>query len=163
MKWNNFKPFRWFFALFPRQCARRDYWFWLERGIKRKDSYGETVAIKKVTYAESREAFFEKELKRAERGLGYLIKYDTDHDARTEAGKEVSYYRDALAALREQAGRANGCPICQDPRTFEGVGVSNKFNDRYHVYLCGGISRPPEDERFVLCPVCGKRLEVKQG
>jgi hypothetical protein len=68
----------------------------------------------------------------------------------------------ALAALREQAEREKGCEICKDPRTFEGVGVSNKYNDRYRVYLCGGISRPPEDERFKLCPNCGKKLEVKQ-
>jgi hypothetical protein len=68
----------------------------------------------------------------------------------------------AVAALRAEAEREKGCEYCKDPRTFEGVGVSTKYDDRPHVYLCGGISKPEENERFRLCPMCGKRLEVKQ-
>jgi hypothetical protein len=60
---------------------------------------------KAITYTESREAFFVKKLKKAERGLDNLMRYGTDPDSCVKSGEEVSFYRDALAALREQAER----------------------------------------------------------
>jgi hypothetical protein len=67
---------------------------------------------KAITYTESREAFFVKKLKKAERGLDNLMRYGTDPDSCVKSGEEVSFYRDALAALREQAEREKGCEGC---------------------------------------------------
>jgi hypothetical protein len=42
MKLSISRSFRWFFALIPRKCWRCDDYFWLERGIKHTNFYGET-------------------------------------------------------------------------------------------------------------------------
>lgn len=72
------------------------------------------TVIKAITYAESREAFFEKQLKRARRGLDNVVKYGTDPDACAEKGEIVSFYRDALEALREKVERENPEPLTLD-------------------------------------------------
>ena len=77
------------------------------------------TTIKVITYPESREAFFEKQLKRAQRGLDNVVKYGTDPDACAEAGETVSFYQDALSALREQAERDKGCDGCAESGKWE--------------------------------------------
>ena len=42
------------------------------------------------------------------------MKSGTSHEDRTEQGQIVSFYRDALAALREQAERENPKPLTPD-------------------------------------------------
>ena len=114
--------------------------------------------IKVVTYTESREAFFNKKLKQEERGLDNLVKYGTDPDACAEQGEIVSFYRDALACLRECAERREGCEFCKN---FDFSGASAKMDSgKYpHIHLAGGSYRYPRDEQFDYCPKCGRKLE----
>jgi hypothetical protein len=72
------------------------------------------IAIKVITYAESRESFFAKKLKQAERALDNVVKYGTDPDACAEKGEIVSFYQDVLSALREKAERENPKPLTLD-------------------------------------------------
>ena len=95
--------------------------------------------IRVITYAKSREAFFEKKLKQAERALDNVVKHGTDPYACDEKGEIVAFYRDALAALREKAEREKGCEWCKE---------NNKvFHDGQHFHM--------------FCSYCGKRLEVE--
>lgn len=109
------------------------------------------TVIKAITYAESREAFFEKQLKRARRGLDNVVKYGTDPDACAERGEMVAFYQDALSALREQAERDKGCEYCKqviaavkmDFETDSILGENKWFSS----------TRRPK-----FCPMCGRRL-----
>ena len=65
--------------------------------------------IKTVTYAESREAFFAGALRKAERQLDWAVKHNPDCYVCAEKGEAVAYYQDALAALRAEEERENGC------------------------------------------------------
>lgn len=98
------------------------------------------TVIKAITYAESREAFFEKQLKRARRGLDNVVKYGTDPDACAERGEMVAFYQDALSALREQAERDKGCEYCSNLRPAHNIvspEESQKYNGGNFCYKCG--------------------------
>ena len=58
----------------------------------------------------------------------------------------------AISALREQEERNKGCELCHS-ENLRNVGITDR------VYLCGGNSRPRENEKFRFCPKCGRRLE----
>lgn len=114
---------------------------------------------KAITYTECREAFFVKKLKKAERGLDNLMRYGTDPDACVKSGEEVSFYRDALAALREQAALVH-CIDCAHhsvpPKDSEGC---IQFLYCNHPHQEKGDS--PLIVDFTDFCSCGKRLEVK--
>lgn len=61
-------------------------------------------------------------------------------------------YWDDRAVLMTEAQ----CPLCTGGH-LNTVGFDSAFGDA-RIYLCGGNSRPPADERFRFCPLCGKRL-----
>lgn len=103
---------------------------------------------KAITYTENREAFFVKKLKKAERGLDNLMRYGTDPDACVKSGEEVSFYRDALAALREQAERV----LCAKCKHYNKTGCSAGFG------WCENMDRGTHDEFYC---ASGKRLEVE--
>lgn len=100
------------------------------------------TVIKAITYAESREAFFEKQLKRARRGLDNVVKYGTDPDACAERGEMVAFYQDALSALREQAERKHAvdavevvfCKDCQYRETTNCITLDLVNDDDYCSY-----------------------------
>lgn len=114
---------------------------------------------KAITYTESREAFFVKKLKKAERGLDNLVKYGTDPDACAKSGEEVAFYQDALAALRAEEEREKGCGYCtgENPLPI----VENCYSETFIVYnrhtnkFYDGIY--PLD--WIACPMCGRKLD----
>ena len=57
--------------------------------------------IQVITYAESREEFFQNRLNKARASLDNVVKYGTDPDACAEKGYIVSFYEDAITALRD--------------------------------------------------------------
>lgn len=91
-----------------------------------------------------------------ERGfIHYLIAFDKFHfPVLKEIDPSTLEY---LGQEKEQ----EGCEYCKDPRTFEGVGATKRHEDRYRVYMSGGNSTPPENERFKRCPFCGRSLKGK--
>lgn len=119
------------------------------------------TVIKAITYAESREAFFEKQLRRARRGLDNVVKYGADPDACAERGEMVAFYQDALSALREQAERDKGCEYClQESVMAYGM---DKLEREAYIYLDGNLLTADlySDSMAVaicFCPMCGRRL-----
>ena len=69
---------------------------------------------------------------------------------------ERDYQREAIdiaiVALHEKLEREKGCLRCNS-KNYSTVGV-----DEHGIYLCGGNSEPPDDERFLFCPRCGRSL-----
>ncbi|MDP4117630.1 MAG: hypothetical protein Q8873_00355 [Bacillota bacterium] len=61
---------------------------------------------------------------------------------------------DEIAAIVRR--QSEGCEWCRSD-AFEKAGLSIMF-DRPKVYLTGGNSEIPNDEKFVFCPHCGRRL-----
>lgn len=142
------------------------------------------TTIKVITYPESREAFFEKQLKRAQRGLDNVVKYGTDPDACAEAGETVSFYQDALSALREQAERDKGCEYCttEEQQNERGRVFYKEFPhdarflttlDDAHLQIAfdnqsGWVLHFEDDSgdrmfdvKIASCPMCGRRLEAQ--
>jgi hypothetical protein len=122
--------------------------------------------IKVVTYTESREAFFNKKLKQEERGLDNLVKYGTDPDACAEQGEIVSFYRDALACLRECAERREGCEYCLQGEDLAYGQDSVQRTGR--IYLDGNLLTADlyTDSMAVavcFCPMCGRKLEGSES
>lgn len=126
------------------------------------------TVIKAITYAESREAFFEKQLKRARRGLDNVVKYGTDLDACAEQGEIVSFYQDAISALREQAERDKGCLYCagyeaefmlpvieMSENTAHSLDIDGNF--AYIHCHCGRHTVG----KINYCPMRGRRLEAQ--
>lgn len=67
----------------------------------------------------------------------------------------------ALATLREQEQREQGCEYCREDREgfYRAIGsffLSNPFH-KGEYFLNGGKLKPRKIE---FCPMCGKRLEV---
>lgn len=110
--------------------------------------------IKIITYAESREAFFVKKLKQAEKALDNLVKYGTDHVACAEKGEIVSFYQDALSALKEKQERDKGCEICNG-----GLPCDNGCDG-----FCDICDIPEvwkvihKTGQYNYCPMCGRQL-----
>lgn len=122
---------------------------------------------KAITYTESREAFFVKKLKKAERGLDNLVKYGTDPDACAKSGEEVAFYQDALAALREREERREGCEVCgmhgmpgktmyvvecTEPHIM--IHVSGRYVQMFDEEYPGWVDNFPIN----YCPMCGRKL-----
>ena len=63
----------------------------------------------------------------------------------------ASEYWDDHAVLA--GGVQAACPLCHGKR-LASVGM-----DEHGVYLAGGLSTPPEDERLAYCPKCGRPLK----
>ena len=72
------------------------------------------IKIIAITYQESREEFFAKKLKQAERVLDNAVKHEPDPYICAEKGEIVAYYRDALAALRAEQERAENKALTLD-------------------------------------------------
>lgn len=116
------------------------------------------TAIKVITYAESREAFFAKKLKQAERALDNVVKYGTDPDACAEKGEIVSFYQDVLSSLREKAERMSGCDFCLDP---DGDNCNNNiYIDHTHR---AAITTHDVYAPINFCPMCGRELKPKEA
>ena len=122
--------------------------------------------IEAVTYAESREAFFAGALRKAERQLDWAVKHNPDCYVCAEKGEAVAYYHDALAALRAEEERENGCEYCNDyedlpEHIINGKPVGKVFdtsitcdeNGGWHIELPSG-----NDIGISICPFCGRRL-----
>ena len=60
------------------------------------------MEIKVITYSESREEFFNKKLKQAQRQLDNVVKYGTDPYACSEKGEIVSFYQDIIELLKAE-------------------------------------------------------------
>lgn len=56
--------------------------------------------LKEIKYDESRAVFFENKLKVAKRSLENAIKHKASYDECSEKSDVVSYYEDAIEALR---------------------------------------------------------------
>jgi hypothetical protein len=78
-------------------------------------------------------------------------RYTTTHN-----GKHCELVKTALAALREQAERENGCEWCQEPPSEWKLGDKIVgFTTQYYEY--GDDASHYVRNKF--CPMCGKRLE----
>lgn len=80
----------------------------------------------------------------------------------------------ALAALREQAERENGCEFCQRP--YKSIDSGKGGNEKSILYMGGSSPYANLSKKYLhfmdaagrmdlfevkYCPMCGKRLEVE--
>ena len=118
--------------------------------------------IQVITYAESRNDFFEKQLSKSQRALNKVVKYSTDPDACAEQGEIVSFYQDAITALREQAEREKGCEFC----CYTEYPEKQLYPKRDYLFYAGYSKQIKVDEfdefeteEINYCPMCGKKLK----
>ena len=79
----------------------------------------------------------------------YLQKrYTTTHN-----GKHCELVKTALAALREQAERENGCEYCIGPKMNYSP-VNEMFFDVDEI-----VAQVTMTAKILFCPMCGRRLE----
>lgn len=61
----------------------------------------------------------------------------------------------AKEALQEQAERENGCSLCNGER-LKNVAIVNHWEEDQIALVSGKVD---ENEQFVFCPKCGRRLK----
>lgn len=109
--------------------------------------------IKAVTYKESLIAFFEQQLAHANRQLDWAVKHNPDCYVCAEKGEIVSFYQDAITALREQEEREKGCEYCNDLSRYKRFGYAELF----HQTAADEISEIGIGVKC--CPNCGRKLK----
>lgn len=68
----------------------------------------------------------------------------------------AAVYHMAADALREKQEREKGCEWCHG-KAFDNVGLSTAFGEK-KVVLHGGWGEVDAEERFKICPRCGRDL-----
>lgn len=73
----------------------------------------------------------------------------------TLTGSYADALKSAVVALREQAERENGCSLCNGER-IKNVAIVNHWGEDQIALVSGKVD---ENEQFVFCPKCGRRLK----